>query len=115
MKPKKKLFYMECHVAGRQYHEASEVWEKLNIGTPLRLEHDTENRYDPNAVAIFYNDRETEEDYLLGYIPRGENEDIVKFLEMGYADIFDVRISKKDEKQHYEQQLHVVVKIKRRE
>lgn len=31
MKPRKKLYFMECHVAGRQYHDASEVWDKLTI------------------------------------------------------------------------------------
>lgn len=113
MKPKNKLFYMECHVAGRQYHEASDVWEKLNVGTELFLEFDKDNRYDPNAVAICYRDTADEEEYCLGYIPRSENEILAKFLEMDYANIFECRLSGKNDKAHYEKQLHVTIKIKR--
>ena len=32
---KKKLFFKECHLAGRQYHDANEVWEELKVGTLL--------------------------------------------------------------------------------
>ncbi len=113
MKPKSKLFFMECHVAGRQYHEASDVWDKLTVGTELFLELDKENRYDPNAVAIGYRDPADEEEYCLGYVPRAENETLAKFLEMGYSNIFECRISRKDEEAHYEQQLYVTIKIKR--
>lgn len=115
MKPKRKLFYTECHIAGRQYHEASEVWDKLKIGTLLRLEQDKQNRYDANAIAIMYDDAETDEEYCLGYVPRTDNEDLAKFLEMGWGEIFDVRISKIAPEAQYEQQLHVVIKIKNKE
>lgn len=104
---------MECHVAGRQYHEASDVWDKLTIGTELFMVKDAENRYDPDAVAIIYRDLQDEEEYLLGYVPRTENKTLSMFLEMGYADIFECRLSKKDAEEHYEEQLHVTIKIKR--
>ena len=44
---KKKLYYMDCHVAGRMYHDADEVWDKLKIGTKLHLVREADNRYDP--------------------------------------------------------------------
>ena len=47
-------FYMDCHLAGRKYHEADFVWEKLKVGTLLRLERDDENKYDTEAVAVMY-------------------------------------------------------------
>lgn len=28
----KKLFFKECHLAGRQYHDVDEVWEELHVG-----------------------------------------------------------------------------------
>lgn len=31
----KKLFFKECHLAGRQYHDADEVWNELKVGTVL--------------------------------------------------------------------------------
>ena len=27
----KKLFFKECHLAGRQYHDVDEVWDELKI------------------------------------------------------------------------------------
>ena len=39
----KKLFFKECHLAGRQYHDVDEVWEELHVGTLLELERDLDN------------------------------------------------------------------------
>lgn len=64
----KKLFFKECHLAGRQYHDVDEVWDELKVGTCLRLERDLDNRYDKDAVAVIY-DKEANgerEEYLLG-------------------------------------------------
>lgn len=36
----KKLFFKECHLAGRQYHDVDEVWEELHVGTCLELQRD---------------------------------------------------------------------------
>ena len=36
----KKLFFKECHLAGRQYHDVDEVWDRLQVSTKLRLERD---------------------------------------------------------------------------
>lgn len=51
----KKLFFKECYLAGRQYHDVDEVWEELHVGTCLELQRDLDNRYDKNAVAVVYN------------------------------------------------------------
>ena len=47
----KKLFFKECHLAGRQYHDVDEVWDELHIGTLLELVRDTDNAYDKNAFT----------------------------------------------------------------
>lgn len=109
----KKLFFMECRVAGRQYHDADEVWDELKVGTQLRLVRDLDNRHDPNAVAMVL-DKDGEE-YLIGYVPRIANENLAALLEMGWTDIFECRICKVDPDTHYENQLHVSIRIKRRE
>lgn len=114
----RKLFFKECHLAGRQYHDADEVWEELHVGTLLELRRDFENRYDKDAVAVVFVkgiDKNTgEEDaYLPGYIPHDENTEIANLLEMGWTDIFECRISKKDEDTHYENQVHLTIRIKR--
>ena len=107
----KKLFYMDCHLAGRKYHDADEVWDDLKVGTVLKLERDKENRFDPYAVMVVYD--KDDEVYLLGYIPRGENETISNLLEMGWTNLFECRISKINPDAHPEEQIHLIVKILR--
>ena len=115
----KKLYFMECHVAGRQYHDADEVWNELKVGTKLRLVRDLDNRYDPKAVAIVYDQKrkgeEETEEFVLGYIPKDENEIVAALLEMGWNDIFECRICKLDEETQYENQIHVTLRIVRNE
>lgn len=109
----RKKYFMDCHVAGRMYHEADEVWEELKVGTLLKLERDKENRYDPDAVAIMYEKKGEPTPYCIGYIPREDNETIAAFLEMGWTNIFECRISKLNADTHPERQIHVTIKIKR--
>lgn len=109
----RKKYFMDCHLAGRKYHEADEVWDELKVGTLLSLVHDKDNRNDPNAVAVLYKKAGEEEPYLIGYIPRNENESIVSFLEMGWTDIFECRISKLNPDVHPENQVWLTIKIKR--
>jgi hypothetical protein len=108
----KKLFFMDCHLAGRKYYDADEVWEQLKVGTVLKLERDKENRTDANAVVVVYNDKDGE-DFKLGYIPRTDNETIASLLEMGWTDIFECRISKLNPDAHPENQVLLTIKIKR--
>ena len=110
----KKKFFMDCHLAGRKYHDADEVWEKLKVGTLLRLERDLENRYDPEAVAVMYDDKEMVDSFCIGYIPREDNETIAGILEMGWTDMFECRISKLNPDAHPEHQVHLTIKILRK-
>jgi len=107
----KKLYFMDCHLAGRMYHDADEVWDDLKVGTILKLEREKDNRYDVNAVAVVY--EKDGEAYKIGYIPRGENETLANFLEMGWNNIFECRICKINEEAHPENQVHLTIKIKR--
>lgn len=108
----KKLFFMDCHLAGRKYHDADEVWTELKVGTRLKLVRDLDNRYDLNAVAVVYDNGE---EYLLGYIPKEHNETIAQLLEMGWTDIFSCTISKINEDAHPESQIRLTVRIKKNE
>lgn len=116
----KKLFFMECHLAGRKYHDADEVWEELKVGTKLKLVRDTDNRHDPDAVAVVYekpcNDCESEnEEYLLGYIPCDENEQIALLFDAGWSEIFECRINKINPEAHPENQIRITIRVKKRE
>ena len=113
----KKMYFMDCHLAGRKYHDADEVWDELKVGTILKLRRDKENRIDPYAVEVVYerkDKKEKEEDeFCIGYIPRDENETIASFLEMGWDNVFECRISKINPDAHPENQVHLTIKIKR--
>ena len=114
----KKLFFKECHLAGRQYHDVDEVWEDLRVGTLLELERDLDNRYDGDAVAVIFRkvvdeEKGESEAYLLGYIPADENEIIAHLLEMGWNDILECRISRIIPDTYYENQIHLTIRVKR--
>jgi len=114
----RKLFFKECHLAGRQYHDADEVWDELHIGICLKLQRDYDNKYDKNAVAVIYSrsddKRKETEDFLLGYIPSDENETIAQLLEMGWDEIFECRISKISPDAHYENQIRLIIRINKK-
>lgn len=113
----KKLFFMNCHLAGKMYHDADEVWDDLKVGTILRLELDKDNRHDANAVAVIYDQKnkkgEIVDEFCIGYIPRDKNERIVNFLEMGWTNVFECRINKIAPDAHPEHQIQMTIKIKR--
>jgi len=104
---------MDCHLAGRKYHDADLVWEYLRVGDKLRLERDLQNPHDANAVQVIYN--KDGEDYLLGYIPRNSNDQLATLLEMGWTDIFDCRISSINPNTHPENQVYLSIHIRRKE
>lgn len=116
----KKLFFMECHLAGRKYHDADEAWEELKVGTKLKLVRDVDNRFDPNAVAVIYEKPSCAngiemETFLLGYIPQEENEHLAFFFDMGWGDIFECRINKVNPEAHSENQIRLTIRINKRE
>ena len=108
---KGKMYLMNCHLAGRMYHDVDEVWNKLSVGTKLRLVRDVENRYDPKAIAVVYEDQETAERVLLGYIPSNKNFTLSVLLDMGWKHIFECRITQITSEKHPEQQIQLVVKV----
>ena len=106
IKPIKKIHLTNFHIAGFGYWEGCEAFERLKIGTKLDLVREENNPFDPYAVAIYYGD------YKLGFIPRGDNHDISKYMDMGLEDIYDVRITRLTPDAHPEQQVEVIVNIK---
>lgn len=102
-----KVHLANFHIAGFGYWEGCEVFEQLSIGTRLELEREEDNKFDPYAVAIYYGN------VKLGFIPRDHNHDISKFLDMGWNDLFEVRITRLSPDAHPESQVEVIVYVKK--
>lgn len=101
----KKVHLDNFHIAGFGYWEGCEAFEHLKIGTKLELVREADNAFDPYAVAIYYGE------YKLGFIPRGSNHDISKYLDMGLNDIYDVRITRITPDAKPENQVEVIINI----
>ena len=105
-KPAKRVHLDNFHIAGFSYWDGCEAFEHLKIGTKLDLVREADNPFDPYAVAIYYGE------YKLGFIPRGSNHDISKYLDMGLDDIYEVRITRITPDVRPEQQVEVILYIK---
>jgi len=100
---------LHTHLAGFSHWNGIFLFSKLQIGTELRIQAEPENRYDSDAVAVFFEDKK------IGYIPRRENSEIAKFCRQGYADIFDVRINRISPAENPENLIGIAVYIRDRE
>lgn len=89
-------------IAGFTYYDGVDCFDELSIGKEVKLVMDTQNKYDPRAVAVYY------KDFKLGYIPRQENRIFYKLLTMGYQDIIVCKIQKKDATANPEAQIQLV-------
>ena len=94
------------NIAGFTYWDGCMAFQELKIGSRLRLEREADNKFDPHAVAIYY------KDFKLGFIPREDNVMVSKFLDLGYGDIFDLRVQRLSPDAHPEKQVGVVLFLK---
>lgn len=101
-----RIHYKNFQVAGFTYYEGVLVFNKLKIGTKLKLKAEPENKYDPQAVAIYYGE------HKLGYVPRHSNYSLSKLLGAGYQ-LFETRVQHIDKTALPEDQLGVVVFIRK--
>lgn len=99
----KRRHFADFHLAGFTYYDGVVVFEKLKVGTKLRLVREPDNKFDPYAVAIYY------EDSKLGFVPRNENHTLSLFLEMGYEDLFETYINRVSSEANPEAQIGVNV------
>ncbi|MDP4290572.1 MAG: HIRAN domain-containing protein [Bacteroidota bacterium] len=97
--------FLSFHIAGFSYWDGCIAFNELKIGTELTLAREEDNKFDPYAVAIYYGD------YKLGFIPRSDNHEISKFIELGYSGLFEVRINQLSRELPPEQQVGVIVYI----
>jgi len=60
-----RIFY----IAGAKHHQAESVKDNLKEGIDLVLVLESENKFNSNAIAIYYQDDATLEKTKLGYVP----------------------------------------------
>jgi len=98
--------FADFYIAGFTYYNGVDVFENFKIGTYLNLKAEPENRFDPNAVAIYYKKEK------IGFVPKTDNEMLSNFLNAGHTNLFEVKISQLAPINHPEKQIRVVVRIK---
>jgi len=67
---KRRSFY----VAGVQFHELDRVIDRLTEGSELNLVEEHDNKYDPYAVAIYF------DHVQVGYVPKSMSHEITNAL-----------------------------------
>ncbi len=102
----KRRHFLHTNIAGFTYYDGPIVFNRLKIGTKLKLEAEPNNKYDAKAVAVYFNE------HKLGFISRGQNDTISKLLEMGYNNIFETRVQCIDPTENPENQVAIIVYIK---
>lgn len=117
-KTRERILYKRCAVAGIGFHNIDEVWDQLYVGTEIALVRDKKNEYDQNAVAVALTDDYDgnpvffDFNFILGYIPRSENEYLARMLDIGWSDIFECEIDELHEDGPYNDRIHISIYIK---
>lgn len=104
-KESKRTHYKSFPLSGFTYYDGPMVFSKLKIGKKLKLVVEPENKYDPQAVAVYY------KKHKIGFIPRRCNYSISRFLECG-IDCFDTRIQYINSDETPENQIGLAVYLK---
>lgn len=97
--------FLHTNIAGFMYWDGCEASSRLKVGTELKLVREDDNRYDSDAVAVYYSD------YKLGFILDHENEIFALFKDMGHTDLFEVRVARLCPDAHPEHQVYVNIYI----
>ncbi len=103
-----------CYVAGISFHNINDIWDELCIGAKLALVRQPDNEHDKNAIAVALADDYDPEDpesfdfnFILGYIPRSDNEDLASMMDAGYQ--FSAEITKLNRNAPYNERLGITI------
>lgn len=73
------LLVRSSPIAGFQFHAGERVWRDLRVGEPLALVREPANPHDTNAVRVDWRG------LALGYVPRRDNRQVARQLDLGMA------------------------------
>lgn len=114
-KEKKRVLYKECQIAGITFHDLRDIWEELEEGAKLALVRHKNNKYDKYAVAVALADDydgnldDFDFNFILGYIPRTENEHLATMIDLGWGDAFECELSQKNGSNPYKGSLYIKI------
>lgn len=101
----KEKHFLTTNIAAFTYCDGIDVISELKPGVTVTLKVESDNPYDPDAVAVYFGETK------IGYIPKTVNSDISQLLYFGH-DVFDAKISTVKPESHPEDQYHIVVRVK---
>ena len=72
-----RIVVQHAPLAGFVYYDGKAVWERMKPRDRLTLARDSSNPHDANAIRIEWQDR------MLGYVPRRDNADLARQMDLG--------------------------------
>lgn len=118
---KRMVFFKECPVAGWNFHAPEEFWSELYEGAELALIREKNNKYDRNAVAVAFagdydgNPDDFDFDFIIGYVPRTDNELIAQMMDLGWSDAFTAELTTVKDHGAYADRLRMTIYLQSRE
>lgn len=95
-----RILYKQCRIAGTAFHNLEDIWDELYEGTKLALVRQKGNKHDKRAIAVALasdydgDPDEFDFDFILGYVPRSENEQLAAMMDMGRGEAFECELSR---------------------
>lgn len=114
-KEKKRVLYKECQIAGITFHDLKEVWDELYEGAELALVRQKDNKYDKYAIAVaLADDYDGDSDdfdfnFILGYVPRTENQHLATMMDLGWTEAFECELSQVNGSNPYKGSLYMKI------
>ena len=75
--PTARIVVQQAPLAGFVYYDAPAVWERMKAGDRLTLVREPANVHDANAIRLEW------QGHMLGYVPRRENADLARQMDLG--------------------------------
>ena len=72
-----RIVVQHAPLAGFVYYDAPAVWERMKTGDRLTLVREPANAHDANAIRLEW------QGHMLGYVPRRENADLARQMDLG--------------------------------